>query len=37
VGQSVAQTKKTVKKTKAQRAHQSLVEKDLKDQLEYLQ
>ncbi len=37
VGQSVAQTNKAVKKTKKQRAHQSLVEKNLKDQLEDLQ
>jgi hypothetical protein len=36
VDQSVAQTKKAVKKTKKQRAHQSLVQKDLKDQLEDL-
>jgi len=36
VGQSVAQTQKVVKKTKKQRAHQSLVEKDLKNQLEDL-
>jgi hypothetical protein len=37
VGQSVAQTKKGVKKTKKQKTHQSLVEKDLKNQLEDLQ
>lgn len=37
VGQSVAQTKKGIKKTKKQRAYQSLVEKNFKDQLEDLQ
>jgi len=37
VEQSAAKTHKAVKKTKKQKAHQKLVEKELKNQLEDLQ